>query len=139
MGKTIEVTPSQVNAARLLAKQAISRGDVVPPAIAAIANATLIAGSGPTPARQRAGDPAVADQNAANVGVNNGGVNNGGVNNGGVNKDTISELNDGNTNNGTVSNGRAPAPSGSTRSGSDQPGGPGMTPKAAGRARLAPG
>jgi hypothetical protein len=40
MAKTIEVTAAQVNAARLLVKQASARGESVPPAVAAMANAT---------------------------------------------------------------------------------------------------
>jgi len=40
MAKTIEVTAAQVNAARLLVKQATARGESVPPAVAAMANAT---------------------------------------------------------------------------------------------------
>jgi len=39
MAKTIEVTSTQVNAARLLVKQAAARGESVPAAVAALANA----------------------------------------------------------------------------------------------------
>jgi hypothetical protein len=39
MAKTIEVTSTQVNAARLLVKQATARGESVPAAVAALANA----------------------------------------------------------------------------------------------------
>jgi hypothetical protein len=45
MAKTIEVTATQVNAARLLVKQAAARGEAVLPAVAAMANATPLAGS----------------------------------------------------------------------------------------------
>ena len=40
MARTIEVTAAQVNAARLLVKQATARGEAVPPAVVAMANAT---------------------------------------------------------------------------------------------------
>jgi hypothetical protein len=43
MAKTIEVTAAQVNAARLLVKQATAKGESVPPAVVAMANATPLA------------------------------------------------------------------------------------------------
>lgn len=58
MARTIEVSATQVNAARLLAKQATARGESVPPAVAAMANATPLA-----PGRSAAA-PQVADQPA---------------------------------------------------------------------------
>ena len=45
MARTIEVTAAQVNAAQLLVKQATARGESIPPAVAALANATLVTGS----------------------------------------------------------------------------------------------
>jgi hypothetical protein len=66
MAKTIEVTAAQVNAARLLVKQATARGESIPPAVSALANATPVAGQ-----RQAVGHPAEQSTSAP---TNNGAV-----------------------------------------------------------------
>jgi len=63
MARTIEVTATQVNAARLLVKQAAARGESVPPAVAAMANATPLDG-----ARNGARQPTDRQEAAANNG-----------------------------------------------------------------------
>ena len=62
MAKTIEVTATQVNAARLLVKQATARGESVPPAVAAMANATPL-GALRNGARQPADQPETSTSN----------------------------------------------------------------------------